>query len=239
MITYITMVIFDTHCHLDRFKTIELIENELAVTCGYSHEANIKAVEIAKNNKNVYCALGIAPHTVLDLEDLSIIDTWINFIKKQKPIAIGEIGLDYHWAKYEKQIKNEKLVFEKMLSLAEDMKLPVLIHSRKAEKDIIKRLIDFELPKILHCYSGNRESAKLAVKHDMLISIPPVKSDMRKKVIKDVGLNNLVVETDAPYLGKDLYDIYKSIIIISNALGVSEEKVEEKTYENAKRFFNL
>ncbi len=239
MITYFSMVIFDTHCHLDKFKKIEFINGQFAITCGYTHEANQKAIEIAKKYKNVYPALGIAPHIVLDLEDLTIVDTWIEFIKKQKPIAIGEIGLDYHWGKTSKQIENEKIVFEKMLGIAEDFKLPVLIHSRKAEEDIINRLIEFNLPVLLHCYSGNRELAKKAIKHNMLISIPPIKSNLKKKVIKDVGLNNLVVETDSPYLGKNLYDIYKSISIISDALGVSVEKVEEKTCENAKAFFNI
>ena len=239
MIAYFSMVIFDTHCHLDKFNKIEFINNQIAVTCGYSHEANQKAVEIGKIYKSVYCALGIAPHTVLDLNDLTIVDEWIEFIKHQKPIAIGEIGLDYHWGKNKEQIKNEKIVFEKMLCLAEELKLPVLIHSRKAEDEVIDRLINFELPVLLHCYSGNRDSAKKAVKHNMLISIPPIKSDLKKKVIKDVGLHNLVIETDAPYLGKNLFDIYKSISIISDALGVSEEKVEEKTYENAKNFFNI
>ncbi len=239
MITYLTMVIFDTHCHLDKFDKIEFIKDQIAVTCGYSHEANEKAVKIAEKYKNVYYALGIAPHSVLDLEDLSIVEEWVSFIKQKKPIAIGEIGLDYHWGKTEKQIQNGKIVFEEMLSLAEKMKLPVLIHSRKAESDIIERLIDFDLPVLLHCFSGNRELAKKAVKHNMLISVAPIKSSLKKKVIKDVGLNNLVVETDAPYLGKNLYDIYKSISIISKALGVSEEEVEEETYKNAKFFFKI
>lgn len=239
MIAYFNMVIFDTHCHLDKFNKIELIKNQIAITCGYTHEANIKAVKISKTYKNVYCALGIAPHTVLDIEDLSSIDEWIKYIKNQNTIAIGEIGLDYHWGKTEKQIKNEKIVFEKMLVLAEKMKLPILIHSRDAEEDVINRLIEFNGKALLHCFSGNRELAKKAVKQDMLISVPPIKSSLKKKVIKDVGLHNLVIETDAPYLGKDLYDIYKSISIISDALGVSEEKVEEETYENAKKFFNI
>jgi TatD DNase family protein len=233
------MVVFDTHCHLDKFDKIEFIKNQIAITCGYSHEANIKAIEISKKYKNVYYAIGIAPHSVLDLDDLTIVDKWIEFIKKNKPIAIGEIGLDYHWGKTIEEIKKEKIVFEKMLDLANEMKLPVIIHSRKAEEDIINRLIDFDFPVLLHCFSGNRELAKKAVKHNMLISISPISSDLKKKVIKDVGLNNLVVETDAPYLGKNLYDIYKSISIISKSLGVSEEKVEEETYKNAKEFFNI
>lgn len=226
-------MIVDTHAHLDSIKNFEIPEDRIVFTVGYVHKANVEAVRISRQHTNVYPILGIAP-IIQREEDLSMLDNWIDFIRNNKPLAIGEIGLDYHWGKTEDQLKKQRTCFEKMLELAEELNLPVSIHSRDAEEDIVDRLCSWKLGGIMHCFRGNEKQAEKAVESGFMISVSPVKSRKTKKVIKNVGLDSIVVETDAPYIGKSLDDIFASISIVSEVLSVSKREVIDTTEKNAR-----
>ena len=235
-------MLFDAHCHLDSFREISIPQNITAVTSGHSHASNLKNAEIASRFERVYCSLGIAPQTAMNSSNLEQeLPLWAEFVRKNQPSAIGEIGLDYHWGKTEEHKKRQRTAFEALLSLADEMRLPVVIHSRNAGQEVLETLLShsFEDRFMMHCFSGSISEAKRALDLGGLISIPPIRSKDRKKTIKYSPLQNLVIETDAPYIGKTLLDIRKSAEMISELKEIPFEKVEEITYANAGKFFKI
>ena len=231
-------MIIDSHCHLDSFKKIEIPKGILPITIGYSHKSNKKNVEIAKKY-NVPYVLGIAPQTAI-FEGLDELDDWILFIKSQNPVAIGEIGLDFHWSKNEQHIKDEYFLFDKMLNLAEEMNLPTVIHSRKAEKEVFEILKERKIENFLmHCYAGDVSLAQEIISSGGLISIPPIHSKKRKEVIRKIPLECLVVETDAPYISRSIDGVKKAIEYIAEVQGIEISLVAEQTVKNTIRFFGL
>jgi len=231
-------MIIDSHCHLERFKNPVIPKDIFPICIGYSNESNIRTVRVAEQFNLPY-VLGIAPQTVI-FEGLTGLEEWISFIRSKNPKAIGEIGLDFHWAKNQEHIKSEYLVFEKMLDLAEEMKLPVVIHSRKSDKEILSVLKKRNIHKFLmHCYSGDEHLAQEFISLGGILSIPPIHSSTRKKVIENVSLECLVVESDAPYLVREIVEVKKAIEYISSVKNIDQSLVEEVTTKNAKSFFDL
>lgn len=234
-----TFPIIDAHCHLSDYKSIDIRPGWLPVASGYSHSSNVKTAQIAAKYGVPFC-LGIAPQSVVRA-GTSQLDSWIDEIRKHKPDAIGEIGLDYHWAKTEEEKARAELAFGKMLDLADEMKLPVVIHAR----DAVSRVLDvlegrgWKRGIMMHFYSGTLEEAERAVSLGALISICPLHSKERRKVINSLPINSLVVETDSPYVVRTFYEVQKAIDYISEVRGMEAEEVAEKTAANAVRFFNL
>jgi len=233
------VMLVDSHCHLQEIKNYE-IKDVLPVVCGYSHSSNVKAVEIARR-LNVPFVLGIAPQTAIKLPDLENLDEWIEYIKKQKPNAIGECGLDYHWAKDKKDIEKEEITFYRMMELAEEMGLPLVIHARQATRDVIDALTIKKFPKrvMFHFFSGKMADAEWVVSNNGLISITPLHSKDRKEAISKVPLENLVVETDAPYVGRTPEDVKDAINYIAEIKKLDFEVVAKQTAKNALEFLNF
>lgn len=231
-------MIIDTHIHLDSFEKIEIPKDLLLIPTGHSHKSNKRTVEIAEKYNLPY-VLGIAPQTAL-LDGLDNLEEWITFIRSKSPKAIGEIGLDFHWAKNEQDREKEYFLFNKMLDLAREMALPIVIHSRKAEKEVLGILKKRGIKKFLmHCYAGDVELAQEIIELGGLISITPLHSKKRKEVIKKISLECLVVETDAPYLSRELDGVKKAIEYISEIKGLDCSLVSEQTTTNAKKFFMI
>jgi TatD DNase family protein len=233
------MTLVDAHCHLDHLPKYKIHPGLLPVTVGYSHSSNQKAVVIAKEH-GIPFVLGIAPQTAIKA-DLSMLDGWVAFIRESRPNAIGEIGLDYHWAKSEQDVEKEKIVFERMLELAEEMRLPVVIHARQATHDTLDflQLRNFNHGFMLHFFSGTLTDAKRAADMGGFVSIPPLHSKERRMAIEAVDLGQLLVETDAPYVSKTPDDVSKAVEYIAEVKGLSTETVEKRTAANAKRFFGI
>lgn len=233
------MLLIDSHCHLDRIPEYKIPADLIPVTVGYSHSSNKKAADIGRR-LNIPFVLGIAPQTAIK-EDISKIDEWIEFVKNSKPNAIGEVGLDYHWAKNENDIEKEQIVFRRMLDLADEMHLPLVIHARQAAHDVLDfiQLRNLSHPFMMHFFSGTPSEAKRAVDLGGLISIAPIHSKTRRQVIESIELRHLVVETDAPYVVRTPEEVIKSVEYIAEVKGIEKEKVAEQTTENAKRFFGI
>ena len=185
------------------------------------------------------------PETVDDysLDDIEFIK---NNLSNEKIVAIGEIGLDYH---YTKENKDEQIkLLEMQLSLAEEYNLPVIIHSRDATEDTINTLKKFNCRGTIHSFSGSLETAKIYIKMGYLLGVNGVitfKNCNIKDVIKEVGLDNIVLETDSPYLTPVPYrgmqnnpshilDIAK---FVSELYNVSLEELSYRTNENIKRMY--
>jgi len=233
------MKLVDSHCHLIRLNNYKIQEDILPVTVGFSHGSNVKTVAVAKKF-GVPFVLGIAPQTAIK-EELSHLGVWTDFIEQHIPSAIGEIGLDYHWAKNDSEKELEKRVYTSMIELAKKMDLPVVLHSRDAVSECLDLLNqnEFKNPIMMHFFSGDLAEAKRAVDMGGYISIPPLRSAERRKIIREIPLDRLLVESDAPYVGRTPDSIKDAVKYIAEVKGIDENAVALKTTENAKNFFKL
>jgi len=233
------VMLVDAHCHLPEVKNYK-IKDVIPVSTGYSHSSNRKTAELAKK-LNIPFSLGIAPQSVIRIKDLSELDSWIDYIREQKPNAIGEVGLDYHWAKEKHEIEREEITFYRMIELAEEMKLPLVIHSRKASGDVIDALRMKRFPHriMFHFFSGTLSEAEWIAEQNGLVSVTPLHSKERRIAIKELALENLLVETDAPYVGRTPDDVKKAIEYIAEVKGLDFNIVAEQTTKNAKEFFRF
>lgn len=244
----------DTHCHIFKsdYDNIDEVLNNASnnnvkyyINNGSDREYNKEVLELVKQYDNMYGALGIHPEAVDDysLDDIEFIK---NNLSNEKIVAIGEIGLDYY---YTKENKDEQIkLLEMQLSLAEEYNLPVIIHSRNATEDTINTLKKFNCRGTIHSFSGSLETAKIYIKMGYLLGVNGVitfKNCNIKDVIKEVGLDNIVLETDSPYLTPVPYrgmqnnpshilDIAK---FVSELYNVSLEELSYRTNENIKRMY--
>lgn len=256
----------DLHCHLDHCyfnddldKVISRAKSaglKFIVASGINPETNRKALDLCKKHDIIKCSLGIYPITALQREidagsfplknNNFDIDGEIEFLKKNKNkfIAVGEVGLDYFWEKNEKQHAQQKELFSKMIQLAEELKKPIIIHSRKAEADCIEMLENSSLKKIiLHCFSGNKKLVERACKNSWYFTIPTnvVRSEQMQSIIRNVPLSQLFCETDAPYLSPFKDDkrkinepgfVIESYKKIAEVKGLVLEEVEKNIFKN-------
>lgn len=244
----------DTHCHIFKsdYDNIDEVLNNASnnnikyyINNGSDREYNKEVLKLVKQYDNMYGALGIHPESIdnYTLEDIKFIE---NNLNNEKIVAIGEIGLDYH---YTKENKDEQIkLLEMQLSLAEKYNLPVIIHSRDATEDTINTLKKFNCRGTIHSFSGSLETAKIYIKMGYLLGVNGVitfKNCNIKDVIKEVGLDNIVLETDSPYLTPVPYrgmkndpshimDIAK---FVSELYNVSLEELSYRTNENIKRMY--
>lgn len=199
----------DTHCHVfksDYANIDEILENasnkyiKYVINNGSNNETNKEVLELIKKYPNMYGAIGIHPEDVEGVmqEDIQFIE---DNLGNEKIVAIGEIGLDYY---YTKENKEEQIkLFESQLALAEKYNMPVIVHSRDATEDTINSLKKFKCKGVIHSFSGSLETAKIYIKMGYLLGVNGVitfKNAKIKDVIKEVGLKNIVLETDSPYL---------------------------------------
>ena len=251
------MKLVDTHCHIDsdrydedRDNILKEIEEnlEFAVNIGYDLDSSKRSIDLADRYDFMYAVVGIHPTDINgyneelegQLEDLA---------GHPKVVAIGEIGLDYHWMKDEKE--EQKAVFRKQLELAERVNKPVVIHTRDATHDTLEILKEYPgIKGIVHCYPGSYESA-LELMDNYYFGVGGVLTFKNAKklveAVSKIPLDRLVVETDAPYLtptpfrGKRNHPIYVEHIArkIAEIKEVSYEEVVRVTTENAKKIYGI
>ncbi len=243
------MEFIDSHCHLDRFpdvaSTIAQAKSSgciAVITSGYTHEANEKCLEISSRFPNfAFPCIGIAPSVAMDLSPEQF-QSAFDFIKSNasRCVAIGEIGLDFHWPTKKEQIDREYSSFAAQLDFALEKKLPLVIHSRKAEKEAVEFLLSRSAERVvLHFFSGTPEIARKAAEAGFLFTTPPVRSKTRERLLSEIPLNLLLTESDAPYVAKTPSDAAKAAELIAAAKGISIEDAIKYTAENAKAFFGL
>ena len=246
----------DTHCHLykEYYDDIDGVLEEAKnndvvryISDGCDMSSNKEMLELSSKYDNVYVTLGIHPENVDDYkeEDIKFI---VDNLSNNKVIAIGEIGLDYYWTKDNKE--KQKELFEIQLKLAEKYDIPVVVHSREATQDTIDILKKYKVRGVIHSFTGSLEVAKIYIKMGFVLGVNGVvtfKNSNVKDVIKEIGLENLILETDSPYLtphphrGEQNTPKYiKDIaIFVSELYGVSLEELAKITNENIKRIFDI
>lgn len=246
----------DTHCHIysEYYDNIDEVISESKknlvtryINNGCDANSNKEVLSLIGKYEGMYGAIGIHPENVLEYskDDLNFIE---NNLSNPKIIAIGEIGLDYH---YSKEQKNEQMeLLESQLILSEKYNIPVIIHSREATLDIINILKKYKVKGVIHSFSGSLETAKEYIKMGFLLGINGVitfKNANLKDVIKEISLDNIVLETDSPYLtpepfrGKKnspnhIVDIAK---FICNLKGISLSELSNITNNNIKNMFYI
>ncbi len=247
---------WDTHCHLYKEyysnldKVIEDAKYNLVnyyINNGSNRESNKEVLMLIEKYDNMYGAIGIHPEEVdnYSLDDIKFIE---DNIGNKKIIAIGEIGLDYHYTKENKDRQIE--LFERQLELAEKYDIPVIIHSREATEDTINSLKKFKVRGTIHSFSGSLEVAKIYIKMGFLLGINGVvtfKNCNLKDILKDIGVDNIVLETDAPYLTPEPFrgcqnnpgHIMDIARFVAGVYGISLEELANITNNNIKRMYKI
>mgnify|MGYP001851431698 FL=1 len=246
----------DTHCHLsmedylDIDKVIEENKDALVekiVVSGCSRESIEEVMDLKDKYDMVYVTIGYHPEYA-DTVTESDLDYLKSLLGEKKVVGIGEIGLDYH---YTKENKDKQIwLFEEQLKIADAFNLPVVIHSRDATMDTINILKKYKVKGIIHCFSGSLETANIYISMGFLLGIGGVvtfKNSKLKDVVKEVPLESIVLETDSPYLtpvpyrGKVNSSKYLEYIakFIADIKNISVEELAEITSKNASSLFDF
>lgn len=249
----------DTHCHLDFpefdkdrdevVKRAKLSGIDYIINIGSTIEGSKKSCELALKYSCIYATVGIHPHEA-DSVDKPAIAAIGELARKDKVVAIGEIGLDYF--KNYSQSKNQRPLFISLIKLAKDFALPIVLHSRQAEDDILKILKEFmPLQCVVHCFSGDENFLKNCLDLGFLISftcnVTYKKAQNLRNVVRVAPLDRIMLETDAPYLSpeglrgerNEPLNVKCLADEIARIKALGFEEVAKVTTANAKTFFNL
>lgn len=254
-------MIFETHAHYDdeafdgdREELIASMRQngiEYIVNVGSSLKSTAQSIELAKKHPFIYAAAGVHPSETDELNEENF--KWLRGqCLEEKVVAVGEIGLDYHWNEPSKD--TQKYWFERQLDLAREIKKPVIIHSRDAAKDtydIMRSKNAAQIGGIVHCYSYSAELALEFVKMGFYIGIGGVvtfkNGKKMKEVVEAVPLERILLETDSPYLapepnrGKRNSSLNLPYIAqkIAEVKGITYDEAVRTTFENARRVYKF
>ena len=258
------MKLFDSHCHLtdekfseDREELIAKLQSEgveKIVTAGYSLESSKESIKLAREYTFMYTTIGISPNDIPESKeeiDKEIIELKELYNKDKKIMAVGEIGLDYHWNMENKEL--QKYAFIKQIELANELDLPIQIHTREAVMDTLEILKNNKVSNggIFHCCPLNRELVREGLKLGFYISFAgPItfkNSRNAEEIIKMVPDDKFLVETDSPYLApepkrgtrNDPRNVKYIIEKIAKEKEKTFEEIEDISYVNAKRIFKI
>lgn len=255
-----TEKIFETHAHYDdkqfdgdREEVLTSMAQagvDTIVNIGADLKGSAASVELAAAYPFIYAAVGVHPDRVGELNPQSF-ETLKQLSDNKKVVAIGEIGLDYHWDTHPREMQKEW--FLKQLELARQKQLPVVIHSREATNDTLDIIKEHgrDLKGVIHCFSGSVEVAREYVKLGYYIGVGGVvtfkNGRMLKEVVLDTPLSHLVIETDCPYLspepnrGKrnDSMNLEYIAKEIASIKAISYQEVLEATHKNGRELYGI
>ena len=254
-------MLIDSHAHLDdrRFNDDRdmLIKNfknnniELVINIGADLKTSVASVELADKYDTIYAAVGVHPHSAKEVNTL-VMENIRELTKNKKVVAIGEIGLDFHYDNSPRDVQRKWFI--EQLKLAKELDLPVIIHTREASQetyDILKNNQDGTVRGVMHSFSGSAEMASLYVDMGFYISIGGPVTFKNARVVREVAeavpLDKLLIETDCPYLtpepyrGKRNEPVYMKYTAekIAQVRGISYDEVVKATNRNAKKLFNI
>ncbi len=249
-------MLIDTHCHIykEYYEDIDSLMEKLSnsgingiINNGCNFKTSNEVKDLSELYSSMYFTIGLHPSENLkELED--VIKLILDNLNSSKFLGIGEIGLDYYWNKDNKDA--QKKVFEKQLEIAQEYNLPVIIHSRESTGDMLNILKNYNLKGIIHCFNGSVEVAKEYIKMGYKLGINGVitfKNCKLIEVIKEIGIENIVFETDSPYLtpvpdrGKKNDPSYVNVIVdfISSELQINRDTLVKISNENVRDIFDI
>lgn len=243
------------HYDNDRKDVIARAEDAgvvLMITVGTDMDDSEMAVKLAEENKSIFATVGIHPHEVGDIENPE--ETYSNLrslASRQKVVALGETGLDYHYLHSSAHVQKEH--FRIMIRIAEEVNLPLIIHSRDAREDTISMLMEekYSGRGVFHCFSGDIEMARKALDMGFYISFSGVVTfkNARKiiEVLKYVPHDRLLIETDAPYLTPEPYRGKRNEPAfvkyvgqkVAQIHGLAERSLQEIILNNTRELFGI
>jgi TatD DNase family protein len=209
------MSFIDFHCHLD-FKEYDGVREQIVKECfetGFSRIVTVadpyeegsfeRTVETLQCHRNVSCMTAAHPHNA-DLYSPQIEKNIVSFIETNRAVGFGEAGLDFYYNLSTPE--NQRSVFKRQIAIADELALPLVIHSRNAESEVLNTLetARFQRPVVFHCYTGSKEDAQEILKRGYYISISGIvtfkKADFLREIAQMVPLDRIFTETDSPYL---------------------------------------
>lgn len=254
-----TAEIFDSHAHYDdkqfdndRSETIKSqFENGICciINCGSNIESSEFSISLAENYEKIYAAVGIHPQDVDGIDPDKAIAEIKRLAAHKKVVAIGEIGLDYHYLPFDRNLQIK--AFELQLQLANELSLPVIVHDREAHEDIYRSLKKYRPKGVVHCFSGSEELMREAIKLGLYIGIGGSVTFKNAKhpvnVAREVPADRLLLETDCPYMspvphrGKRNMSVYirQTAEKIAEIRDSSANEIISAATENAKKLFNI
>ena len=256
------MKIFETHAHYDDeafdgdreelFQQMFESNIDKIINVGASMASSRSSIELAASHENIYAAIGAHPDDIETLTDADMKWMYDTAVSEKKVVAIGEIGLDYHYPEPEKSVQIEW--FRRQLAVAVKAGKPIIVHSREAFRDTFESLKKEHADKvggIIHCYSYSKECVKQFAGLGFYFGIGGVVTFKNAKkvveAVKAIPMDRLLLETDGPYLapepvrGRRNYSGNIPYIVskISDIKQVNEQEVIDVTNENARRLFNI
>ena len=255
-------MIFDTHCHLNSKELYNRLDEVLEsaskvgvdkfLVIGWNKESSLLAVEMAHKYKNIYAAIGFHPTDIdgVSEEDYNEV---MSHVDDPKVVAVGEIGLDYHWVKDPEQRNKQKEWFIKQINFANLHKKPISIHNREAFEDCLKILKEHKplYSGVMHCYSGSVELLRDVLDLGLYIGLDGpltfTNAKTPKEVCEAVPLDRLLVETDSPYLSphplRGTVNEPKNIALVIDEItrikGLSKKHILDVIYKNSCKLFNV
>ncbi len=239
-------MLIDVHCHLDdeRFdsdlpEVIARSRVSVIIANGINPASNRKVLGISRRFPSVKPALGLFPLDALNCD----VEAELEFIRSQRPFAIGEVGLDYS---SDSDRERQKEIFSMAISLAKELDKPLIVHSRKAEADVIGMLEDSKANKVvMHCFGGSQKLLKRILDAGWYLSIPTsiYYDEHFQRIVARAPITQLLTETDAPLLGpvrgerNEPANISKGVRKIAEIKGMTFEDTENSIFMNYQRLF--
>ncbi len=253
-------MLFDTHAHMDdhafdedRSQLLGALPEQgltLVMNPGCSLESSRNACALAREYDYIYAAVGSHPD-VADEVNEAVIEEYRCLVRENpKVMAIGEIGLDYHYEDIPREVQKE--AFRAQMALAAELNLPVIVHERKAHEDGMKIVEEFPTVKgVFHCYSGSLEMAKWLIARGWYIGFTGVLTfkNARKaiEVAASIPLDRIVLETDCPYMAPEPFrgkrndpgKLYRMAEKLAELRGLTVDQIHRITVENGKRLYRI
>tara|TARA_B100001027_G_scaffold134939_1_gene93527 strand:- start:58 stop:831 length:774 start_codon:yes stop_codon:yes gene_type:complete len=252
-------MIIDSHCHLLHKNNSELLTNIVKnafennvfklLNISTKHDEFDSLIKISNNNKHIFCSLGIHPHESHSMSD-KIKTTIKDLSKNKKVIGIGETGLDFFYDHSDRDTQINSFI--KHIEISQELQLPLIVHMREAEEDMLKIIKKYYLQKefsgVIHCFTGSYEFMKSMLPYNFYFSISGIvtfkNSHELRETIKKIPLDKILVETDSPYLapvpmrGKVNEPAYliHTVDYVSKMFNLSYKEFSDITTNN---FFNL
>lgn len=253
---------FDTHAHYDHekfkkdqdelFSALRAAGVDAVVNCASDLKSCAATLKLTEKYDFVFGAIGVHPHEVEKLDEDAVYQLYNYACRSEKIVAIGEIGLDYHYDLSPRELQKDWFI--EQIELAKEVELPIVVHSRDAAKetfDVLEAADAGEVSGVIHCYTGSLEMAKAYV--DMgfylgiggMLTFPDVKKILR--VVEEIPLEHLLLETDAPYLApvpnRGTRNDSRNLVYVAEKIaelkGITAEEVARVTSQNACRLFQV
>lgn len=247
-------IFVDTHCHLDMLEDEEVEQSvkevALLLTVGCDKEEIKKAIKIASKYDNVYASVGFHPYEadITTDEDIKALENYIK--SNKKVVAVGEAGLDFYRNTASKE--NQTKCFISQIQIAKKFDLPIIIHSREANSEMAQIIKSEKISKgVMHCFGGDYNLLKTALDSGLYISfagnVTYPKANNLREMLSYVPLNQLLLETDSPYLAPQKlrgqknkpFNVKYTYQFVAEFLKIDIEKLTETIYNNTKTLFKI